>query len=78
MTDLSQASFQDLIREMIRRLDTDPDREGLERTPERVEQSMQFLTRGYHMTAEEAIDFDGKEIARSEYWWRTSPTTAWR
>jgi GTP cyclohydrolase I len=55
MTDLSQASFQDLIREMIRRLDTDPDREGLERTPERVEQSMQFLTRGYHMTAEDAI-----------------------
>ncbi|MGD8360200.1 MAG: GTP cyclohydrolase I, partial [Gemmatimonadota bacterium] len=55
MADLSQASFQDLIREMIRRLDTDPDREGLERTPERVEQSMQFLTRGYHMTAEDAI-----------------------
>ena len=55
MTDLSQASFQELIREMIKRLDTDPDREGLERTPERVEESMRFLTRGYHMTPEDAI-----------------------
>jgi GTP cyclohydrolase I len=55
MTDLSRASFQELIREIITRLDADPDREGLERTPERVEQSMQFLTRGYHMTPEDAI-----------------------
>lgn len=55
MTDLSQAPFQELIREMIKRLDTDPDREGLERTPERVEESMRFLTRGYHMTPEDAI-----------------------
>ena len=55
MTDLSQAPFQELIREMIKRLDTDPDREGLERTPERVEESMRFLTRGYRMTPEDAI-----------------------
>ena len=55
MTDLSQAPFQELIREIIKRLDTDPDREGLERTPERVEESMRFLTRGYHMTPEGAI-----------------------
>ena len=55
MTDLSQAPFQELIREIIKRLDTDPDREGLERTPERVEESMRFLTRGYHMTPEDAI-----------------------
>jgi len=55
MTDLSQVSFQELIREMIRRLDTDPDREGLERTPERVEKSLRFLTRGYQTTPVEAI-----------------------
>ena len=54
-SDLSDVRFQDLIREMIRRLDTDPDREGLERTPERVEKSMEFLTRGYHMTPAEAV-----------------------
>ena len=29
---------------MIRRLDTDPDREGLERTPERVEEAMEFMS----------------------------------
>ena len=55
MTDLSQAPFQDLVREMIRRLDTNPDREGLDRTPERVEKSMEFLTRGYHMTPADAV-----------------------
>ncbi len=55
MADLSDASFQDLIRELIQRLDADPNREGLERTPERVEKSMRFLTRGYHMTPEDAI-----------------------
>ncbi len=53
--DLSGVPFQDLVREMIRRLDTDPDREGLERTPERVEKAMHFLTRGYHLTPEEAL-----------------------
>jgi GTP cyclohydrolase IA len=53
--DLSEVPFQALIREMIRRLDTDPDREGLERTPERVEKAMHFLTRGYHMTPADAI-----------------------
>lgn len=55
MADLSNASFQDLIAEMIRRLDPDPDRVGMDRTPERVEKSMKFLTQGYHMTPEQAI-----------------------
>ncbi len=54
-TDLSAVPFQDLIREIIVRLDTEPDREGLERTPERVERAMRFLTRGYHTTPEEAL-----------------------
>jgi len=54
-SDLSGVPFPDLIREMIRRLDTDPDREGLERTPERVEKSMRFLTQGYHLTPKDAI-----------------------
>ena len=55
MADLSEVPFQDLIAEMIRRLDTDPDREGMDKTPERVEKAMKFLTRGYHMTPEDAI-----------------------
>jgi GTP cyclohydrolase I len=52
---LSQVPFQELVREMIRRLDANPEREGMARTPERVEESLQFLTRGYHMTPAEAV-----------------------
>jgi GTP cyclohydrolase I len=53
--DLSQVPFSELVREMIHRLDPDPDREGLDRTPERVEKAMKFLTRGYGMTPNDAI-----------------------
>ena len=44
---LTSASFAELVREMIVRLGEDPDREGLSRTPARVEKAMQFLVRGY-------------------------------
>ncbi|MGC2540565.1 MAG: GTP cyclohydrolase I, partial [Candidatus Sulfotelmatobacter sp.] len=47
LSTLTSASFEDLIQEMLVRLGEDPHREGLERTPERVRKSMQFLTRGY-------------------------------
>ena len=55
MSDLSEVPFQELIREIITRLDTDPDREGLDRTPERVEKSLKFLTKGYRMTPDDAL-----------------------
>ncbi len=55
VSDLSQVAFQDLIREMIRRLDPEPDREGMDRTPERVEKAMKFLTQGYHLTPADAV-----------------------
>jgi GTP cyclohydrolase I len=45
--DLSGASFPDLVAEMIRRLGDDPEREGMRKTPERVAESMAFLTKGY-------------------------------
>ena len=44
---LTSASYEELVREMIVRLGEDPDREGLARTPERVEKAMQFLVKGY-------------------------------
>ena len=44
-------------KEVLRLLGEDPEREGLQKTPERVAKSMQFLTQGYHM--------DGAEILRS-------------
>ena len=53
--DLSKVSFEALVREMIVRLDPDPDRDGMDRTPERVAKSMTFLTKGYHLTPEDAI-----------------------
>jgi GTP cyclohydrolase IA len=44
-----------LVRELIGRLGEDPDREGLVRTPQRVADSLAWLTRGYQQTVEEAI-----------------------
>jgi len=46
-TTLTSASFEDLVQEMLVRLGEDPQREGLQLTPERVRKSLQFLTRGY-------------------------------
>jgi GTP cyclohydrolase I len=47
-TGLENISTQDIYREIIRRFDEDPTRDGLERTPERVEKALTFLTKGYH------------------------------
>jgi GTP cyclohydrolase I len=46
--DLSETSFEDLVAEMVRRLGDDPERPGMAKTPERVAESMRFLTKGYH------------------------------
>jgi GTP cyclohydrolase I len=47
--------FTDEVRTIIAALGEDPGREGLLRTPERVEASLRFLTQGYSMTVEEVI-----------------------
>jgi GTP cyclohydrolase I len=39
--------MQDLIRQMLRELGENPDREGLVNTPKRVDKSLRFLTSGY-------------------------------
>jgi GTP cyclohydrolase I len=54
-TDLSAVPFPDLVAEMVRRLGDDPERPGMAKTPERVEASMRFLTKGYRETPEEVI-----------------------
>lgn len=46
---LDTVSTQELYRELLRRMGEDPDRDGLLRTPERMEKSMAFLTKGYTM-----------------------------
>ncbi len=48
VTGLEDFSTQDIYREIIRRFDADPTRDGLERTPERVEKALTFLTKGYN------------------------------
>jgi len=47
--------FAGHIREVLAAIGEDPGREGLLKTPERVESSLRFLTQGYHMTVEEVI-----------------------
>ena len=47
--------LESLVRRMLLRLNEDPAREGLERTPQRVAKAMHFLTSGYRMTVEEAV-----------------------
>jgi GTP cyclohydrolase IA len=58
MTDdkrLKDATLAELIEHMLRHLGEDPARNGLLRTPERVEKSLRWLTRGYHMSAAHVI-----------------------
>ena len=45
--DLQEFSTQEIYQEMLSRLGEDPNRDGLQRTPERMEKSLQFLTKGY-------------------------------
>jgi GTP cyclohydrolase I len=49
---LAGASYADLVRETLVRLGEDPEREGLRRTPDRVQRAMEHLTKGYHEDAE--------------------------
>jgi GTP cyclohydrolase I len=52
---LADASITDLVHELLVKLDEEPERDGLKRTPERVEKSLKWLTRGYHLSVEDAI-----------------------
>lgn len=47
--------IQDEIRTILTELGEDPEREGLLKTPERVERSLKFLTRGYEQKIEDVI-----------------------
>jgi GTP cyclohydrolase I len=52
---LAGADLQELMREMLVRLGEDPERDGLRETPERMERSMQYLTKGYQDNPEEIL-----------------------
>ena len=46
-TGTEHGKIADLVREMLREMGEDPEREGLQRTPERFEKALRFLTSGY-------------------------------
>ena len=48
--------FQDAVRTMLASLGEDPDREGLDKTPERVEKALRFLTKGYGEDPKQVIN----------------------
>jgi GTP cyclohydrolase I len=53
--ELQLVPFADKVREMLAALGEDTGREGLLKTPERVEASLRFLTQGYQRTVADAI-----------------------
>ena len=48
--------LEGLYRQIIEGVGEDPDREGLEKTPERAAKAMQYLTRGYQQTVDEVVN----------------------
>jgi GTP cyclohydrolase I len=50
------ATIAPLIRDILGKLGEDPRREGLERTPERVDRALRFLTSGYRMDIQKIVN----------------------
>jgi GTP cyclohydrolase IA len=50
-----ETEFQSLVRRMLDGLGEDPARDGLLKTPERVEKSLRWLTRGYGLSVQDAV-----------------------
>src|SRR5947208_6857145 len=51
----ARTPLESLVREILDQLGEDPSREGLRQTPARVETSLKWLTRGYHMSVADVI-----------------------
>ncbi len=56
----------DNIRDVIRRIGEDPDREGLVRTPMRVAKSLRFLTTGYRQDVDKVLNGALFDVAYDE------------
>lgn len=51
----AETRFESAVRDMLALVGEDPSREGLLKTPERVERAMRWLTRGYELDAADVI-----------------------
>lgn len=52
---LTSATTAELLRELLVRIGEDPERDGLVRTPERMQKTLQFLTQGYQKDPDEVL-----------------------
>ena len=53
--ELGSATLPQIYAELLSRIGEDPARDGLLRTPERMEKAMRFLTRGYSQSVDEVL-----------------------
>jgi GTP cyclohydrolase I len=53
--DLKGVPYEALVAEMLRQLGEDPERQGLQKTPQRVASAMRWLTRGYCLDPDKLI-----------------------
>ncbi len=52
----STGVIADMIRQVLAHLGEDPARDGLQKTPDRVEQALRFLTEGYEKRIEDVVN----------------------
>ena len=69
--ELHAATTEEIYRELLRRLGEDPARDGLMKTPERMDKAMAYLTKGYEQSPTEIlrgalfdVDYDEMVIVR--------------
>ena len=55
MEESSLQENQNLIRQMLLNIGENPDREGLQKTPERMAKALEFLTKGYAQNPDDVV-----------------------
>ena len=58
--------LESLARNLLVELGEDPDRDGLERTPRRVAESLRFLTKGYQEDVDQVLNGALYEVTHDE------------
>jgi len=63
---LTSASTAELLRELLVRIGEDPGRDGLVRTPERMQKALEYLTQGYTRNPDEILQGAMFEVSYDE------------